>query len=281
MQSAQFQLHAEIEEKHWWFRARRRILSEIARAILPASRQSVVVDVGCGTGANIAALSAEYECIGLDASPEAVGYAKTRYPGTKFLCGTAPRDLGNPPPANLFLFSDVLEHVEDDFLFLSTWLASAAPGAHFLITVPADMSLWSAHDESFGHYRRYSPDRLQKTWEGLPVTPRLFAHYNRRLFPLVKAARWFNRLRGQAAGAAGTDFKMPSPLVNRILESIFAGETDGLRRSLDENQTALARNGVSLIAVLKREAGAIVPRKKPSGLPPDKIAVPQGEHVHA
>ena len=38
---------------------------------------------------------------------------------------------------------------------LSGLLAAAAPGAYFLLTVPADESLWSEHDESFGHYRRY------------------------------------------------------------------------------------------------------------------------------
>src|SRR4051812_16819871 len=128
MQSAQFQLHADIEEKHWWFRARRRILSQVIRELIAPSNQSLIVDVGCGTGANIAALAGDYECVGLDASSEAVGLAKTRYLKTKFLCGTAPSDLENiSGNAKLFLLSDVLEHVEDDFLFLSTWLASAAP----------------------------------------------------------------------------------------------------------------------------------------------------------
>ncbi len=282
MQSAQFQLHADIEEKHWWFRARRRILSEIARSLLPASQRNRVLDVGCGTGANIAALSADYECIGLDASSEAVALAKTRYPQTRFVCGAAPGDLGNAAEGiKLVLLSDVLEHVDDDFQFLSTWLSAAAPGTHFLITVPADMSLWSEHDESFGHYRRYDFARLQKTWDGLPVTVRLLAYYNSRLFPLVKAARWLNRLRGHASGAAGTDFKMPPPFINRILENIFAGEAGALRRSMDKNGQVSGKKGVSLIAVLRREPGVIAPRKKPAGLPPDQITAPQGERIHA
>ena len=83
----------------------------------------------------------------------------------------------------MFLLMDVLEHVPDDFAFLSELLAASSPGAHFLITVPANPSFWSAHDESNGHYRRYEPDRLGRLWSGLPVTTRLLTYFNARLYP--------------------------------------------------------------------------------------------------
>ena len=96
--------------------------------------------------------------------------------------------------ARLVLLMDVLEHVPDDFKFLSELLAASAPGAEFLVTVPANPSFWSAHDESNGHYRRYDMDRFRAGVGGLPVTTLLLSHFNARLYPI--AAR-------SGAGAAG------------------------------------------------------------------------------
>src|SRR5256885_1111351 len=49
MHSAQFQLHAKIEQDHWWFVARRAILRRLVREVLPADRNAVIVDVARGT----------------------------------------------------------------------------------------------------------------------------------------------------------------------------------------------------------------------------------------
>ena len=50
MHSEQFQLHADIEDRHWWFVGRRRILCRLAAEVLPPSPQAMIVDVGCGSG---------------------------------------------------------------------------------------------------------------------------------------------------------------------------------------------------------------------------------------
>ncbi|HEY2251089.1 MAG TPA: class I SAM-dependent methyltransferase, partial [Planctomycetaceae bacterium] len=87
MQSAQFQLHAEIEERHWWFVARRRILRAIVEQLVPPSSEATVIDVGCGTGANLASLAADYRCIGVDTSSEAIRLARKRFPAVRFIRG--------------------------------------------------------------------------------------------------------------------------------------------------------------------------------------------------
>ena len=162
-------------------------MTRLAAEILPPSPQTVVIDVGCGTGANIAALADRYALRG------------NRYLGRSDSVGTCsispsavfnrpgPGRSGRSGPAGpLILLMDVLEHVSDDFLFFSRLLAAAAPGCYFLLTVPADESLWSEHDESFGHYRRYDAGRLEKVWAGLPVSPLLLSHFNSRLLPLIR-----------------------------------------------------------------------------------------------
>jgi SAM-dependent methyltransferase len=252
MQSAQFQLHAEIEQRHWWFVARRQIIRRIVGEILPPSPNAWILDVGCGTGGNIAELAADYPCIGVDTSPEAIELASKRFPHVKFLCGAAPEAVVDwLPQTRLILLMDVLEHVADDVDLLSRLVLAATPGTYFLITVPADPRLWSGHDVAFGHYRRYEPEILQRLWLDLPVQPVFISHFNSRLYPLVKLKRSISQRRGETGGLAGTDFRLPNRPVNRVLQRIFAGESRRLVRSL-RHECDGYRSGVSLIALLQR-----------------------------
>jgi SAM-dependent methyltransferase len=253
MQSAQFELHATIEERHWWFLARRRIMRTLVQRTLPPG-EGLVIDIGCGTGGNLAALAADYRCVGIDTSEEAIALARQRFPRVQFLCGHAPEDLGElAAEARMFLLMDVLEHVPDDRALFSRLLSAASPGAHFLVTVPADPALWSQHDESFGHYRRYDFQRLSDLWRGLPLTVVGQSYFNARLYPVVRAVRGLSRLRGHAAGAAGTDFSLPPKLINRALEGFFAGEAGRLVGVFEGGRPGY-RRGVSLVALLRRES---------------------------
>jgi SAM-dependent methyltransferase len=281
MRSPQFELHADIEERHWWFRGRRRIMRDLARRVLSTPTRASVVDVGCGTGGNIAALSGEFSCIGVDSSAEAIELARRRYPEVRFFCDpVAALGDGTLGQAGLFLVMDVLEHVPDDFRLFSEILSAARPGAHLLITVPADMGLWSGHDESFGHYRRYDPERLALVWEGLPATPLILSHFNARLYPVIRLTRMLTRLRGRPFGRAGTDFRIPARPINALLEELFAGEARALLHALDGKRPGGGYSrGASLIALLRREAGKVPLRDKPRGLPSDPHD-PAGRHEH-
>lgn len=271
MQTEQFRLHAHIEDRHWWFVARRGIVRRLARRLLPPSRQTLVVDVGCGTGANVAALADDYRCVGIDASAEAIELARQRFPAVEFLLGRAPEDLACVmPEARLVLLMDVLEHVADDFELLSRLLAAVRPGGLVLLTVPADESLWGKHDESFGHYRRYERTRLERLWSGLPVTTRLVSYFSARTYPIIRAVRWWNRVRGRAAGQAGTDFWLPTPWVNRLLTGFFAGEGDVLEGLLSGRRGRGYGAGSSLVAILERREGGLAVRGRPSDVPPDQ-----------
>jgi SAM-dependent methyltransferase len=277
MHSEQFALHAQIELEHWWFVARRKIVRSLVERIVPAGGDSIIVDVGCGTGGNLADLAGDYRCVGIDTSEQAVQLARQRFPHAQWLHGFAPEALMDVlPQTKLVLLMDVLEHVPDDYRLLSELLAAMPAGSQLLVTVPAELALWSKHDESFGHYRRYDLARLERLWEGLPVTPLLASYYNTRLYPAIKAARWWNRRRGAAFGAADTDFKIPQGPVNRALTGLFAGESRRLLWSFKAGVPAY-RRGVSLIAVLRREAGEITPRSKPANALPDYFDPSTGE----
>ncbi len=263
MSSAVVETLARVESQHWWFKARRRILVELVRALIAPGHDKLVVDIGCGTGGNTMALGEHYHCVGIDASPVAIELACRRFPGVHFICGRAPDDLGSlATHARLFLLGDVMEHVYDDCGMLSQLITAAAPGAYFLLTVPADPRLWSPHDVAHGHHRRYTREQFEELWRGQPVSVLLVSHFNRRLLPVIQVVRRINCWRGHAQGTDGTDVRMPFALANWALERIFAGEIGRLRAALNGTAASGYQSGVSLMAVLQRRTG------NKEGLPP-------------
>ncbi|MFH1671050.1 MAG: class I SAM-dependent methyltransferase [Patescibacteria group bacterium] len=253
MKSAQFQLHAAIEESHWWFTAKRKILHSIISEFTPQNSGKRIVDIGCGTGANIAALANEYECTGIDPSADSIDLAKKRFPHVQFQCGDALRDFQDSiQKADMILLTDVLEHIEDDRTFLTKLIGVMKPNAHLLITVPADISMWSKHDEHFGHYRRYDRVSLEKQWQGLPVTSLLLSHFNSRLYPIIRSIRTMNRLLRRTSGKSGTDFCVPLKPANFLLAQIFAGETTRLLKEINTPEQKDVPYGASLMAVLRK-----------------------------
>jgi SAM-dependent methyltransferase len=270
MNAEQLRVNAQVEDRHWWFVGRRRIMRAIVESLVCPGSNALVVDVGCGTGGNIGALAKGYRTIGIDSSADAVALAQARFPNTRFVLGHAPRDLGDDArKARLFLLMDVLEHVPDDFLLLSELLEAASPGAYFLITVPADPSLWSKHDESHLHYRRYDLARFRRLWQELPATPLVVSHFNCFLYRPIQMARALNRRRGKSSGEADTDLWLPNRLVNRALTTLYAFERRRILKLLGGRGGQGFRRGVSLLAVLRREPGAITPRGKPADVASD------------
>jgi SAM-dependent methyltransferase len=255
MQPSLFPLHARMEDEHWWFRARRRIMRALVLDLFDdrTNRSVTALDIGCGTGANVAALADRFECVGIDPSPDAIELARRRFPGIPFLCGVAPNDaLDTCREADLVLMMDVLEHVEHDAKVFASIVDVAKPGSTFFLTVPADSALWSEHDVTHGHYRRYDANGFRALWASLPVAERLLSHYNSRLYPLVRAARTVNRMRGHSSGAAGTDLAIPPTPIGRVLEEVFSGERVRLRAALRDGSRPGYRRGVSLLAILQR-----------------------------
>jgi hypothetical protein len=127
-------------------------------------------------------------------------------------------------------------------------------GSVLIVTVPADMALWSPHDVALGHYRRYDPAMLGAALGGLPVEVRLLSHFNTRLYPVVRAVRGVARAAGRASGREGTDLRPVAAPMNALLTRLFAGESRRLLAALSGRAAPYPR-GVSLMAVLVRTGG--------------------------
>lgn len=246
-----FDLSARIEETHWWFAARRSVLQSALKAA-GLAQGGLVLDVGCGTGGNLASLAADHRCVGVDPSVAAIEHARRRFPGIDYRVGQAPGDVADVlADADAVMLMDVLEHVEDDRGLLMSIVEPMRPGALVLVTVPADMRLWSQHDVSNGHFRRYELDELRAIWDDLPVATVAASPFNARLYPVVRVVRSVTRRFARAAGEGGSDLaRLPRP-INALLRSVFGGERRRIVRVITSGGRPY-RRGVSLLAVLRR-----------------------------
>jgi 2-polyprenyl-3-methyl-5-hydroxy-6-metoxy-1,4-benzoquinol methylase len=253
MQLPQFQAHAAMEEQHWWFLGRREILMTLLSALIPPSKDQLLLDVGCGTGGNTKTLSQEYHCIGIDPAEDAIRFAKQRFPSLEFIQGYAPDDIPEQMnKADAVLLMDVLEHVEHDREFIQNMIKAMRPGAFLILMAPANPTLTSPHDAGFEHFRRYEKHTMRALWKDANAEELLLEYCNSRLYPIVKLVRILNRLRGKSWGSNDTDLSVPPAPLNRLLASIFSAESKVLLDVLQKKRLTGYRRGVSLMAVLKK-----------------------------
>ena len=132
-------------------------------------------------------------------------------------------------------------------------LVDALPkGCKIILTVPANQSLWSKHDETAHHFRRYEENQLPEIWSGLDVRPIFVSFYNSRLYPIVRTVRAMTKALGLTAGKENTDFSLPPLFLNEILIRLFSGEARRLVKLIVSPGARPYTFGVSLIAVLEK-----------------------------
>jgi hypothetical protein len=129
------------------------------------------------------------------------------------------------------------------------WLT---PGAIVLVTVPADMRLWSAHDIGLLHRRRYDRAMLERTWAGLPVQVMALTHFCARLYPFARLRSAFRRVVPRRTQTNGWSMRVPAGPINRVLKRTFEGESRVLCNLAGGRSRQGYSYGVSLMALLRR-----------------------------
>jgi SAM-dependent methyltransferase len=150
-----------LEEKHFWFRARNRIILRIFRRHLARQSRPRVLEIGCGTGYVLQGLAAEnrYELTGLEAHIAGLRHARSRLPSVEFVQADA-RNLPYESAFDAVGAFDVIEHIVEDDAVLASVCLALKPGGIFIVTVPQHMWLWSPTDAQALHKRRYTRRQL-------------------------------------------------------------------------------------------------------------------------
>jgi hypothetical protein len=228
---------AERSRDFFWNRIRWNLVC----SMLPPATAVELVDVGAGTGflgdlLRIRSPRIEYRYV--EPIPSLEESLAERFGADANL-----RESDSFGGARFVTLLDVLEHQEDDRLFLRELAAKMEPGATLILTVPAMPSLWSEWDAALGHFRRYRKDSLRSALPG----DRLEVVELSYLFPELMPAGWVRRMR-RGSGASEADAS----------EAEFPDLPGWVNASLYRVGTASTRvrrlwpAGTSLLAVLRR-----------------------------
>ncbi len=228
MDRAVYDRMAQIDRDHWWFVGRRRIIAALIARFRPTPAPLMILEVGCGTGSNIAMLRAfgEVEAIEPDDGARALSERRT---GLSIKSGYLPHVPLDDARYDLIVLLDVLEHIPDDLAALAALRPKLAPGGRLLLTVPALPGLWSGHDVAHHHQRRYTARALEAVVAQAGFRTLHRAAFNSLLLPAIVAVRLVNKLLRREGGDA--DALPPRPL-NRMLAALFGAERHAAVRGL-------------------------------------------------
>ncbi|MQY07518.1 class I SAM-dependent methyltransferase [Actinomadura macrotermitis] len=211
MEIAELQRITGAGPDHWWYRERRDL---VARELRRLGGPGHAVDIGPGTGDGCAVLLAHgWSATAVDPVERAVELCRAR--GAEAYWAD-PRLLPLPSGAyDLALAFDVLARYDDDHVAAAQLTRVLRPGGTALITVPCDLTLWSAHDVALGRVRRHSRDTLAALIAGAGLSLDAMWSRNVLLRPVVRLRRhrvdgWETRHRG--------------PVANRVLGWMMAAE---------------------------------------------------------
>ena len=230
MERTTYEVEAQVERDHWWFKGRRKILGRLlAQLDPPLAPGARVLDVGCGTGANGPALAdGGRTVIGLDASTVPLGLGGTGERGHRArVRGDAAHLPFGDGVFDLVVALDVLEHLDDDVAAARELARVVKPGGHVIIFVPALELLWGLQDDVSHHRRRYRKEQLVSTLTDGGFAVARATYFNTLLFPPILAARLAMRVRRPAIASEN---ELGGPISNALLSGLFALEAPWLAR---------------------------------------------------
>lgn len=220
MERIVYEQMAELDQRHWWYRARREVLDALIKRVARPPANANILEIGCGTGHNLAMLAEFGRVDALELDDEARSVAEARL-GRRVMSAPLPELAGVPVRHyDLIGVFDVIEHIDDDRAALASIASRLKPGGKLVMTVPAHPWMWSAHDVVNHHQRRYSKLALRRLVEASPLRLDAIGYLNSLLFPLAIAERLSAKLRGKDEA----DLALPPKPINAVLERMFAAE---------------------------------------------------------
>ena len=150
-----------VEDWHWWYRTRRRILDQYLSRLNLDPARALLLDVGCGTGGGALVMSKHGRAIGVDRALESFRISMER-PYTHRVVAEVDQLPFADAKFDAVCALDVLEHLDDDHRGAQELLRVLKPGGTAIVFVPAFQFLWRKNDDFPHHKRRYTKDSLRR-----------------------------------------------------------------------------------------------------------------------
>lgn len=222
-----FEALSEVEDRHFWFVARRNLIVDFMRRGVPDLSSRRLFDIGCGAGSVLSHLAAAGVPLAgaCDAYLEGLEKTHEKLPSVPLVLVDEGRLPPLGPGQSLISLFDVLEHLDDDQATLA-WLAETLePGGVLALTVPAHPFLFDEADKLAHHRRRYARAELRGKLEKAGFEVRRLTHFMAPLVPILVGLRWAGQLLslGTAEQRRSAEFAVV-PFWNGVMERVLAGE---------------------------------------------------------
>ena len=227
MQEHTYPIMYEVEDAHWWYAGRRRIIASFLEQICKdlETPRPHILDVGCGTGANLELLTEFGDVEGVDISQEALAFCRERgFSNVRH--GAAEKLPFADGSFDVVTALDVIEHLDDDLGSLKEIHRVLRPGGRVLLFVPAFMFLWGVQDDVSNHRRRYRLKSLRDVVRAAGFEVERATYANLTFFAPILFVRTFMRA---ARLRPPSEFKINVPAFNGVLGRIFGAERFWLR----------------------------------------------------
>lgn len=222
MKTAEYENLERIERTHWYYSGKREIVKFWIQRCKPLGASETLLDFGAGTGLFASKFLGTCQVLVYDPYRESQEILRRKFPAECVLDATN-SDIPLPTGSvDCVTALDVLEHLKDDAKAVNELHRVLRSAGLAVITVPADMKLWSNWDVTLLHHRRY--DRRQLTelfdsgkWEIIRMT-----HTNFFAYPVVYLHRQLRHWRAQPTEQDNrAEDHVPAPWINRLLKFLY------------------------------------------------------------
>jgi SAM-dependent methyltransferase len=238
MNSEEYKLMYDLEDDHWWFCGKRKLIKLLIQQYYYSNKHSLtevtgkerplVMDIGCGTGKMLEELSQFADAIGCDYNIDAVEFCRKR--GNFLLIQASAENIPLLNKSlNIVFILGVLNHreIKDDQKVLNEVFRILKPGGILIITEPALQFLYSEHDKTQHSKHRYNKREMREMLTKATFEIIKLSYYDIILFPLSFLYRMIRKI--FPARQRSDIFYTPN-LLNRILRSILFFEAKLLRK---------------------------------------------------
>jgi len=208
MKKTEYARMEEHEKNYWWHLGRLRIIKTYVTRALQEKQKVKIMNVGCGTGGTIDMLEKFGTVDNVDISEDAIKYMKQN----GYTRITKVDDIKLPfknKSYDMVVAFDVLEHIENQTGAMKEWNRILKDDGVVVITVPAYQWLWSDHDKSLYHQRRYTTGRIKQVAAegGFKVEKKSYAIVFS--LPMVVGFRYLNKITGKKVDSETSYVEVP------------------------------------------------------------------------
>jgi len=182
------------QSTHWYYQSKKVPLFRYFKQLLKEqNKKMTVIDFGSGSGFFAYELWKAFPDQIEDVLLIDIGYSEDELEETKNLPVKKLHYIPEGIDDCVVMMMDVLEHIENDDAIIKDIKRRVGENAHYFITVPAFMSVWSTHDVYLGHFRRYTIPMLSTLMSNnkCAISQRYYIFAS--IFPLVWLVRRLKR----------------------------------------------------------------------------------------